>query len=58
MKLLGVKAEEAIFVGDRLEQDYLGAQRVGIKALLIQREDKPISGVKTIANLKEISDFL
>jgi putative hydrolase of the HAD superfamily len=55
---LGVKAEEAIFVGDRLEQDYLGAQKVGMNALLIQREDKSVSGVKEIASLQEIFNFL
>jgi putative hydrolase of the HAD superfamily len=58
LKRLGVKAEEAIFVGDRLEQDYLGAQKVGMNALLIQREDKPVSGVKKIASLEEIFNFL
>lgn len=54
LRQLGVKPEEAIFVGDRLEQDYLGAQKVGINAVLIQREGKPIAGVKTITNLTGI----
>jgi putative hydrolase of the HAD superfamily len=58
LRQLGVKAEEAIFVGDRLEQDCLGAQKVGMNALLLQREDKRVSGVKKIASLKEIFDFL
>jgi len=55
---LNVKPEEAIFVGDSIEQDYFGAQKVGMKALLIQRGGKPVAGVKAITNLKEIFDFL
>jgi len=58
LKQLKVKPEEAIFVGDHLEQDYLGAQKVGMKALLIQREGNPTAGVKAITSLKEIFDFL
>lgn len=58
LKQLDVKPEEAIFVGDSLEQDYFGAQKVGMKAVLIQREGKPVAGVKTIKSLKEIFDAL
>lgn len=58
LRRLDVKPEEAIFVGDNLEQDYLGAQKVGMKALLIQREGKSAAGVKTIASLEEIFDVL
>jgi len=58
LKQLGIKPKEAIFVGDQLEADYMGAQKVGIKALLIQREGMPIAGVTTIASLREIFDFL
>jgi len=58
LKRLGVKPEEAIFVGDSLEQDYLGAQKVGMKAVLIQREGKPVTGIKTVTSLREIFDFL
>jgi 2-haloalkanoic acid dehalogenase type II len=58
LKQLGVKPEEAIFVGDNLELDYFGAQKVGMKAVLIQREGKPVAGVKTVTSLKEIFDFL
>jgi len=58
LKRLDVKPEEAIFVGDMLEQDYLGAQKVGMKAFLIQREGKPVVGVKAITSLREIFDLL
>jgi len=58
LKQLEVKPEEAIFVGDSLEQDYFGAQKVGMKAFLIQREGKSVAGVKAIASLREIFDVL
>jgi len=58
LKQLKVKPEEAIFVGDRLEEDYFGAQKVGMKAILIKREGKPVAGVKAITSLKEIFDLL
>ena len=58
LKQLDVKPGEAIFVGDKLEQDYLAAQKVGMKAVLIQREGKPVAGVKVITSLKEIFDVL
>jgi len=58
LKQLKVKPEEAIFVGDSLEQDYLGAQKVGMKALLIRREGTPLAGVKAITSLREIFKVL
>jgi len=58
LKQLDVKPEEAIFVGDNLEQDYFGAKKVGMKAVLIQREGKPVAGVKAITSLREIFDVL
>jgi putative hydrolase of the HAD superfamily len=54
LRQLGVKPAEAIFVGDRLQEDYLGARKVGMKAVLIQRDGARIAGVKTITSLKEI----
>jgi FMN phosphatase YigB (HAD superfamily) len=47
-----------VFAGDRLEQDYLGAQRVGMKALLIVREGNPMTNVDYITSLREVFDFL
>jgi len=58
LETLGVKPEETIFVGDSLERDYFGAQKVGLKAVLIRREGKPIAGVETITSLREIFDVL
>jgi len=58
LKRLGVKPKEAIFVGDSLEQDYFEAQKVGMKAVLIQREGKPVAGIRAITSLREIFDVL
>ena len=35
MQVLGVQAESSVHVGDRPETDILGAQRVGMRAVLI-----------------------
>lgn len=58
---LGVKPEEALFVGDHVENDYKGAKVVGIRALLIEREEKSAdraSNVERIRSLKEIFKFI
>ena len=58
LKLLRTQPTEAIFIGDQLEADYLGAQSVGIKALLIIREGKPAASVESITSLREVFNFL
>jgi putative hydrolase of the HAD superfamily len=58
---LGVEPEEALFVGDHVENDYKGAKVVGIRALLIEREEKSAdraSNVERIRSLKEIFKFI
>jgi putative hydrolase of the HAD superfamily len=51
---LGVKPEEAIFVGDDVEADCRGAENAGLHALLIDRTEKKQSVLRTIRNLEEI----
>jgi len=58
LKQLGVNSHEAIFVGDSYEVDYLGAEKVGMRTLLIQREGIPVAGVRVISSLNEIFDHL
>jgi HAD superfamily hydrolase (TIGR01549 family) len=55
----GVKAGEAIFVGDQYEQDVLGARGVGMKAVLIDRrkKGKPYD-CPVIHNLTRIIDYI
>lgn len=40
LELLGVEADEAVMVGDSLEDDIEGAQAIGMRALLIDREGR------------------
>ncbi len=58
LRLVRIQPAEAIFIGDQLEADYQGAQRVGMKALLIMREGKPVAGAESITSLREVFDFL
>jgi putative hydrolase of the HAD superfamily len=58
---LQVKPEEALFVGDQIEADYRGADRVGIHAMLIQREENNTnssSELRTITSLEQIFEYL
>jgi putative hydrolase of the HAD superfamily len=59
LKQLDVKPNEALFIGDRIEEDYNGAKNAGIKALLIDRENKTIEkNVDKIQSLEEIFEKL
>ena len=55
----GVRAEEALHVGDLLEEDVEGARRAGVRAVLIDRRKRITPGgspadVKVVANLAEL----
>jgi putative hydrolase of the HAD superfamily len=54
LKKLNVKPEEALFIGDNIDADYKGAEKVGIRALLIQRTETKTPRLRTITSLKEI----
>lgn len=55
VKMLKVKPEETVFVGDQIDADYKGAKNAGLQALLLNRTEKNREqGLKTIASLKEI----
>ncbi|MGB8779578.1 MAG: HAD family hydrolase [Candidatus Bathyarchaeia archaeon] len=51
---------EAMFVGDDIEADYKGAQRIGLKAFLIDREgkvrDESVNRISSLEELLEPSD--
>jgi len=53
-----VKPYEALFIGDRIEEDYNGAKNAGIKALLIDRENKIEKNMDKIQSLEEIFEKL
>jgi len=49
---LGVPSEEALYVGDRVAEDYEGARRVGMQALLVSASPPP--GIPAIRSLAEL----
>jgi 2-haloalkanoic acid dehalogenase type II len=55
---LGVKAGEALFIGDSVVHDYEGASNVGIKPLLIDREGKIQGRYDKIASLTELLNIV
>lgn len=60
--LVSVSKEEVLMVGDNLMTDILGASRVGIHSVWINREDKPVSKevqpTYTVKNLHKLFDIL
>ena len=52
---VGVSAEEALHVGDSLLEDYHGARRAGLAALLVDRDGTAPAGVDTIASLADLA---
>jgi putative hydrolase of the HAD superfamily len=59
LRLVDVKAAEAVMVGDSVRQDVEGALRAGVRAILLQRGDTPTTlaaalGVPVIRSLREL----
>lgn len=57
LKKLEVSPSETLFVGDRLEEDYEGARRAGLRPLLIDRDNVISSKVEKIRSFKEIANY-
>lgn len=55
LRLAGCDAAEALFVGDSVENDVLGARAAGLRAVLVQRDGDPPPGVETVRSLAELS---
>ena len=55
---LCIQPKEAIFVGDSIEQDYKGAKKAGLKALLIDRAGKAPASVEKIKSLREVFAYI
>ena len=62
LKLPGVGAGESVMVGDSVQHDIEGAQRVGMRGILVQRAPNPMlarpPGVPVIRGLAELSALL
>lgn len=52
-KSLEVSPDKVIHIGDSLEEDYEGALRSGMRALLVVRRSTPPAGVRYVRNLYE-----
>ena len=55
LALAGAPPEQAIHVGDSLEEDVAGARAAGIEPVLVRRDGGPtVDGVRTISSLAEL----
>jgi HAD superfamily hydrolase (TIGR01509 family) len=57
---VGVRAERALFVGDRVREDYEGPLAVGMRAIICTAHaaEPPPPGIPTIPSLRHIRDLL
>jgi HAD superfamily hydrolase (TIGR01509 family) len=57
---IGVDARHALFVGDRVREDYEGPRAIGMRAVIFtaHAEEPPPEGVPTIASLSEVPRLL
>jgi putative hydrolase of the HAD superfamily len=54
LELLDVAADEAVMVGDTIEDDIEGARAVGMRALLVDREGRYGDGIEALDDLREV----
>ena len=57
---IGVDAPHALFVGDRVREDYEGPRAVGMRAVIFTAhvDEPPPDGIRTIASLSDIPGLL
>jgi putative hydrolase of the HAD superfamily len=53
-----VAPDEALHVGDKVDNDVEGAAAAGMRAVLLQREGEPPPGVTAIRSLSELLALL
>ena len=59
LKQTGLKADEVLHIGDSLSSDIKGAGALGIKAVWVNRNGKPVpDNVTAVSNLMEILSFV
>ena len=54
----GCQAQDVVHVGDRYDDDVVGARQAGIRPLLLCRKGARVKGVETIRSLTEIHSLL
>jgi putative hydrolase of the HAD superfamily len=57
---IGVEPEHALFVGDRVREDYEGPRAIGMRAVIFtaHAEEPPPDGISTISSLTELANLL
>jgi putative hydrolase of the HAD superfamily len=57
---IGVEAQHALFVGDRVREDYEGPRALGMRAVIFtaHTDELPPSGVPMIASLSDLLGLL
>ncbi len=58
LKKVNVPPAQAVHVGDSLEDDYHGATRAGLQAVLLDRHRKAYNGITRVGTLHEFADLL
>jgi len=60
LEAVGVPADRALFVGDRVREDYEGPRAVGMRAVICTAHaaEIPPDGIPTIATLAELPGLL
>jgi len=60
LEAVGVEADRALFVGDRVREDYEGPRSVGMRAVICvaHATEPPPDGIPTIASLKDLPGIL
>jgi putative hydrolase of the HAD superfamily len=54
LRVAGCEPEEALFVGDSLENDVRGAEAVGMRGVLLLRDGTPPAGAEAIRSLRDL----
>ena len=57
LRLAGARPEEAVHVGDSLENDVEGARRAGLRGVLIDRDGRAPEGVQAVRSLEELASL-
>ena len=57
---IGVEPEHALFIGDRVREDYEGPRAIGMRAVMFtaHSEEPPADGIPTISSLTEVANLL
>jgi FMN phosphatase YigB (HAD superfamily) len=58
LAIAGAAPDEAVHVGDKVDNDVDGARAAGVRAVLVQRQGEPPPGVEAVRSLRELSALL